>query len=156
MNRPLLWLTLPLFLADQITKTIVVRTIPTDLSIEVVPRFFYLVHWHNTGAAFSMLSGKNGFFIGLSIVALILLAVFARRGAFADPWLKLGAAVLTAGVLGNLADRIVYGHVVDFLLFYLHVPFANPWPAFNVADMCICGAAAVFVIRSFFEPKTAP
>ncbi len=153
MKRLIPSVTLPLFALDQITKAAVLRTIRPDETVVVIPGFFSLVQLHNTGAAFSMLSGRNGFFIALSVAALIALAVFARRGAFGDAWLRLGAALLGAGILGNLTDRILHGHVIDFLLFDLHVPFANPWPAFNVADSCISVAAAIFVIRSLFEPK---
>jgi signal peptidase II len=63
--------------------------------------------------------------------------------------------LLLAGVLGNLTDRFLYGHVIDFLLFNLHVPFARPWPAFNVADSCICIAVVLFVIHSFRTEKKA-
>jgi signal peptidase II len=54
-----------------------------------------------------------------------------------------------AGILGNLTDRLVRGHVIDFLLFNLHIRFADPWPAFNVADSCICIAVACFMVYSF-------
>jgi signal peptidase II len=52
-----------------------------------------------------------------------------------------------------VTDRIRHGHVVDFLLFDLHVPLANPWPAFNVADSCICIAAAILVVRSWMDER---
>ena len=56
-------------------------------------------------------------------------------------------------LLGNLTDRLLHGHVIDFLLFNLHVPRADPWPAFNVADSCICIAVICFIIHSFQEKK---
>ena len=118
-----------------------------------VPGFFYLVHWGNTGAAFSFMSGRNDFFIVLSIVATLVLFVLNRRGAFADALSRWGAGLLMGGIFGNLADRLAHGHVVDFLLFYLRLPYANPWPAFNVADSCICTAVGLFLIASFREEK---
>jgi len=70
---------------------------------------------------------------------------------------ELGSAsVLMAGILGNLTDRIVHGHVVDFLLFDLHIRWANPWPAFNVADSCICIAVVCFMIASFLPERRDP
>ena len=60
----------------------------------------------------------------------------------------------SAGVLGNLTDRLLHGAVIDFLLFNLHVPFADPWPAFNVADACICIAVGCFMVHSFRQGKT--
>jgi signal peptidase II len=142
----------PLYILDQLTKWLALKFIglPPD-EIVVIPNFFSLVQWHNTGAAFGMGHGNNFFFVGLSVVALIALIVFWRRGVFIGRLPRIGAALLTAGILGNLTDRIVHQFVVDFLLFDLHVPFASPWPAFNVADSCICVAAGLFVIASFFE-----
>lgn len=154
MIRFLLLLTLPLYAVDQLTKWLVLRYIATDDAIVVIPNVFSLVQVHNTGAAFGMLSDNNAFFIGLATVAIIALAIFWRRGAFHDRWLGTGAALLAAGIVGNLTDRILHRYVVDFLLFDLHVPFANPWPAFNVADSCICVAAAIFVGHSLTEGKT--
>ena len=146
--------TLPLYAADQVSKWLVFHRIGFEDGFVVIPNFFDLVHWHNTGAAFSMLSNKNAFFIGLSVVALIVLAGLAWRDLFRERLSRLAWALLLAGILGNLTDRIRYGYVIDFLLFDLHVPFAHPWPAFNVADSCICVAAGLFVIQSFYEQAT--
>ncbi|MDD5349411.1 MAG: signal peptidase II [Chthoniobacteraceae bacterium] len=149
--------TLPLYLLDQATKWAVLTHLEVDQAIvTVIPGFFSLVHWRNTGAAFSMLSDSNGFFIGLSTVALVVLAVLGWLGKFRDPLSRVGWAMLLAGILGNLTDRILHGSVVDFLLFNLHVPlaiFPNPWPAFNVADSCIFCAAALFLWQAFREPR---
>jgi len=134
---------------DQLTKWLVLRNIGIGDVVTVIPDFFFLVQVHNTGAAFGMLRDNNLFFIGLSAVAMVAMGIFAWRGAFRDSWLAGAAGLLLAGILGNLADRIAHGYVVDFLMFDLHVPFANPWPSFNVADSCIFVAAFVFVIRSF-------
>lgn len=153
MRRPLLALTLPFYLLDQITKAAVLKFISPEETIPVIPGFFSLVQWHNTGAAFGMLRDSNAFFMALSVAALAAIFVFWLRGAFKGRLPRIAAALLAAGILGNLTDRIAHGHVVDFLLFDLHVPFANPWPAFNVADSCICVAAGLFVIGSFLESE---
>lgn len=155
MIRLLLLVTLPLYALDQITKWLVLRNIGVDERIGVIPGWFDLVQVHNTGAAFGMLSGNNVFFIGLSVVALVAVVVLWTRGAFQGRLVTLGAALLLAGILGNLTDRLLHGFVVDFLSFDLHVKFANPWPSFNVADSCICIAAGLFVISSFFESDRA-
>ncbi len=138
---------------DQATKWLVIRTLPFDSERPVIPGFFTLVNWGNTGAAFSSFSQKNGMFTALSAITLIVLAVFAIRGAFRHAATRLAVCLLSAGVLGNLTDRIRHHYVVDFLLFNLHVPFANPWPAFNVADSCICIAAGILVVSAWFEEK---
>jgi signal peptidase II len=136
---------------DQITKWLVMKNVELGSGYPVIPGFFDLVYLTNTGAAFSAFSNSNTFFTSLSAVALIVLGVLYVRGAFRGALLGAAFSLLTAGVLGNLTDRLIHKHVIDFLLFDLHVKFANPWPAFNVADSCICVAATIFVISSFFE-----
>ncbi len=148
-------LALGLYALDQLTKWLVVRHFEFGSARPVIDNFFDLVYFGNTGAAFSMFRDGNAFFIGLSAVTLVVLIVLFLRGAFAGRWMQTGLGLLFAGILGNLTDRLVHGHVVDFLLFDLHVPFANPWPAFNVADSCICIAAGLFIIHSIRCPDTA-
>ena len=150
--RLLARVTLPLYLLDQATKWAVLETMKLGEARPVIPGFFDLVHWRNTGAAFSMLSDSNPFFIALSATALGVLGALIWLGKFRDTLSRLGCAFLLAGILGNLTDRILHGSVVDFLLFNLHVPFASPWPAFNVADSCIFVAAALWIWQSFREP----
>ena len=152
--RLLATLTLPLYLLDQATKWATVWKFDHEhQAIEVIPGFFDLGRWHNTGAAFSIMSDSNRFFIGLSLAATVVLAVLAWKNLFSDRVSRVAWALLLAGVLGNLTDRIVHGYVVDFLSFDLHIPGANPWPAFNVADICICTAAGLFVLQSFREGR---
>ena len=144
---------LPLYALDQVTKWLVVRHIdPADFH-PVIPHWFGLVHWSNTGAAWGAFSNANPFFLALSALALVVLAVLYRFKAFATLWPRAGFALLLPGILGNLTDRITHGHVVDFLLFDLHVPFAHPWPAFNVADSCICVAVFCFLIGSWHDAR---
>ena len=151
--RFLLFLTLPLYALDQFTKWLVVQNIEPGDAHTVIPGFFDLVYLTNTGAAFSALTRHNLFFVLLSFCVLAGLAFFYMRGAFKGKLLSVGFALLLAGILGNLTDRIVHRHVIDFLLFDLHVKFADPWPAFNVADSCICVAAALFITASFRDGK---
>lgn len=155
MKRLILGITLPLFVLDQITKWLVLQHIGVEDLIVVIPDYFFLVQAHNTGAAFSLLEDNNGFFIGLAVVALVAITIMIRRGLFADRWMAFAVSLLLAGIAGNLVDRILHGHVIDFLLVNLHFWPANPWPVFNVADSCICIAAGLFVIRSFFESRDA-
>jgi len=151
--RLLLLLTLPLYILDQITKFLVLANIPTHVTIEVIPGFFNLVQVHNTGAAFGMMKDNNWFFIGLASVALVAVAVMARRGCFLDAPSRIGAALLASGIVGNLTDRLLHGYVVDFLDVIL--PWYGHWPAFNVADSCICVAAFLFLISGFVATKPA-
>ena len=146
---------LPLYALDQATKWWIVRHLELHDQRTVIADFFDLVYWSNTGAAFSAFTGQNTFFIVISTVALIALVYFYLRGAFKDRPSRWAVALLTAGILGNLTDRLAHGHVVDFLLFNLHVRYADPWPAFNVADSCICVATGLFIIAALFDGKRA-
>jgi signal peptidase II len=153
--RLILFLSLPLFALDQLTKQWVLRSIsPYDAHI-VVPDFFNLVNVTNTGAAFGSFKGNNTFFVIISIIALVVLTVLLVRPRRSDPWRDVSLALLLAGILGNLTDRLLYGHVIDFLLFNLHIRYADPWPAFNVADSCISVAVVLFIIHSFRKQKSA-
>lgn len=151
--RFILFLSLPLYALDQLTKHLVLRSIRPYDSRVVVPDFFNLVNVPNTGAAFGSFRGNNTFFIVLSFVALLVVMVLLVRSRTRDLWRDIPLALLLAGILGNLTDRLLYGHVIDFLLFNLHIRFADPWPAFNVADSCISVAVVLFVIHSFSKQK---
>ena len=150
-------LALPAYALDQATKWWVIGRMPFNGDPEpVIPGFFYLCHWGNTGAAFSMFHDSNTGFIVLSLVVLAALLVVRWRGGMADWHSRHGVGLLCGGILGNVTDRILHKHVVDFLLFDLHVPFANPWPAFNVADACICAAAGLSILSSFRAEAQKP
>ena len=152
----ILFLSLPLYTLDQITKWLVLRNIhPNDPPKIVIPDFFNLVNVTNTGAAFGSFTNNNTFFIVLSCIALgFVLALLLRRRS-PDALRDISLALLLAGIMGNLTDRFLHGHVIDFLLFDLHIPLAifRPWPAFNVADSCICLAVACFIFHSFRKSK---
>jgi signal peptidase II len=143
----LLAVSLPLYLLDQATKWLVTRDISDPIT--VIPGWFDLVSVTNTGAAWGIFTNGNRGFEILSAVALVVLAVLYRQKAFDQPLARAGFFLLIAGILGNLTDRLLRGHVVDFLSFDLHVPGAHPWPSFNVADSCICLAVAAFIFGSW-------
>jgi len=139
-----------LYALDQISKRWIVTNFDDYTTIQVVPGWFNLVYVVNTGAAFGSFKDSNTFFIAISGVTLIALLVFQWRGAFHDGWSKTGVALLLAGILGNLTDRLLYKHVIDFLDFHMG---EHHWPSFNVADSCICVAVGLFVIGSIVEEK---
>jgi signal peptidase II len=144
---------LPLYALDQLTKQLVLRLISPYEAHIIVRDFFSLVNVTNTGAAFGSFKGNNAFFIVISIVALVVVMGLLVRPRRPDGLRDLSLALLLAGILGNLTDRLLYGHVIDFLLFNLHVRYADPWPAFNVADSCISVAVVLFIIHSFQKQK---
>ena len=139
-----------LVLLDQGTKSWVMHSISFQESIPVIPGFFNLTHVYNTGAAFGMLHDSNLFFMVLSTVVLIGLIVMRRH--FAGKLMGTGWVLLVAGIIGNVADRVRIGHVVDFLDFQFG---SYHWPSFNVADSCICIAAGLFLLSSFQSPSSS-
>ena len=151
----ILFLSLPLYALDQWTKQMVLRFISPDEPRVLISDFFSLVNVTNTGAAFGSFRGNNTFFIVISIVALVVVAILLVRPRRPDAWRDLSLALLLAGILGNVTDRLLYRHVIDFLLFNLHIRYADPWPAFNVADSCISIAVVLFIVHSFRKHKSA-
>ncbi len=149
-----LFLSLPLYALDQCTKWLVLRYISPDEPRIIIPNIFDLVYVTNNGAAFGSFRDNNKFFIILSCAALAFVLFLLLRRRALDIWRDLSLGLLLAGILGNLTDRFLHGHVIDFLLFDLHVPFAHPFPAFNVADSCICVAVTCFIIHSFRQEKS--
>ncbi len=151
--RFVLFLSLPLYLLDQVSKWFALHQVGPEEPRIIIPEFFALVFVTNTGAAFGSFKNNNLFFIALSSVALIAIVTMIVRRKTTDVWRETSLALLLAGVLGNLTDRLWHGHVIDFLLFDLHLPFAHPWPAFNVADACICVAVGFFMVHSFRQGR---
>lgn len=149
----ILFVSLPLYALDQWTKQLVLRFISADEPRILIADFFNLVNVTNTGAAFGSFRNNNSLFILISFIALLVVVAILVRPRARNIWRDVSLALLLAGILGNLTDRLIYGHVIDFLLFDLHVPYAHPWPAFNVADSCISIAVVLFIIQSFWKEK---
>ena len=132
-------------LADQLTK-IVINKLFTYGEEKAVTSFFNLVLAHNKGAAFSFLQNESGwqryFFtaIGIAAVIYILYLLSKHSGQRLFCW---ALALIMGGAIGNVIDRIVYGHVIDFLDF--HFRAFGHFPAFNVADSAITVGAVLFV-----------
>ena len=133
---------------DQVTKYWVSQSLAPGESVPVMP-FFNLVLTYNTGAAFSFLSHASGwqraFFTVIAALASLFIIYFIRR-YHQEKRFSFGLSLILGGALGNLWDRIVLGHVVDFLDFYVQ---AYHWPAFNVADSAITCGAALLIWDSF-------
>ena len=150
-NRGIATLALVVFALDQFTKWLVLHNL--DLSDEktVIPGFFKLVHWGNTGAAWSLFSGNNA---ALALVAVFaLVALFLTRHHFNSHTLsgQIAFGLIFGGIAGNLTDRLLPSRhaVVDFIYFYLQQRDGGEigFPAFNVADTAICtGVGLIFLI----------
>lgn len=133
---------------DQLTKWLVLQNLDFAQEKVVVPGFFKLVHWGNTGAAWSLFRGYNELLAGVAILALLVL--FCIRHHFdIHTWSgRLATGFIFGGIVGNLVDRLTVGHVIDFLYFYVYMRNGHElgFPAFNLADAAICtGVGLVFL-----------
>lgn len=148
-SRPRLapWLVIAaiVVLLDQATKILISQTFSYGDSYPVTS-FFNLVLVYNKGAAFSFLASQGGwqryFFTAVSLIAsIVILYLLKKHGD--KPLFSWALALILGGAVGNLIDRVAYGHVIDFLDFHAG---GWHWPAFNVADCAIFIGAALFII----------
>jgi signal peptidase II len=145
-----------LVVADQVTKSIVARTVTLYESVPVVRGFFNITRIHNKGAIFGTFSQtNNGLVFALltaaSIAALAFVIYFFVKTPSSDVLMKVALTLIMAGAFGNQFDRLVRGHVIDFLDFYVGTAH---WPFFNVADSCI-SIGAVLMLVTLFRRKPA-
>jgi len=139
---------------DQLSKAWIGSHLRVGLDrIPVIEGFFYITHVRNPGAAFGILQGgpdalRIGFFIGISLVAVVLVLTFLRNLHSQDRYAALCLGLILSGALGNLVDRIRFGEVIDFLHFILWRGYV--WPDFNVADSCIVVGVSLLVLQLLF------
>ncbi|MGM3273756.1 signal peptidase II [Ralstonia sp. 24A2] len=142
---PWLGLAVIWILLDQLTKVAILKTFTYGES-RPITGFFNLVLAYNRGAAFSFLAAAGGwqrwFFTGLGIAAALFIVWLLKRHS-GQKMFCFALALILGGALGNVIDRVIYGHVVDFLDFHLNT---YHWPAFNVADCGICIGAVLLII----------
>lgn len=142
---PWLGIAFIVILIDQITKITITRMFMHGEE-KPITGFFNLVLAYNKGAAFSFLAAQGGwqrwFFAGIAIVAVLFIIHLLRKHA-GQRMFCWALALIMGGALGNLIDRVAYGHVIDFLDFYL--AGVGHFPAFNVADSAICLGAFLFI-----------
>ena len=138
-------------LADQAIKQIVDKTFALGESLTVVPGFFNLIYLRNSGGAFSILDGLPPlwgrlFFICATLAALLFVFYMYRHHQPGSPWGRAGMFLVFGGGLGNLVDRVAYGEVIDYLLFYYG---QYHWPAFNLADSGITVGVGLMIVDLF-------
>lgn len=115
-------------LLDQLTKYLITAGLSLNESFVLIKNFLSITYITNTGAGFGILKGANGFLIALSFI--VFAALFYYRNDFKNDVEKQMVALIVGGIIGNLIDRILLGHVIDFISFSF-------WPAFNVADSAL-------------------
>ena len=137
---------------DRYTKWLIAHRLSLHDSITVIPGFFRIVHTENPGAAFGVFADsptpwKIALLILFSIVALLVVSALLWKNSHRLTSTGVGLSLILGGALGNLWDRLVSRHVVDFLLFYVG---RYQWPAFNVADSAIVIGACLLVCEILF------
>lgn len=147
-----LWISLIVFAMDQLTKHAISASFQPGESKYILP-FFNLVLAYNKGAAFSFLANASGwqreFFIVLTLTVSSFLLWTMRKNP-TNKLLLTALAFIIGGAMGNLYDRVLYGHVVDFIQWHAAGYY---WPAFNIADSAICLGAGLLIFDSFRKPK---
>jgi signal peptidase II len=155
-NNALPWLGLSALLIalDQWSKSVAVANLGYQNPVPLIPGFWNWTLTHNTGAAFSLLARaggwQHGFFITLAFLISGALAVALAKLSRNDWRNALPFALVIAGALGNVVDRLRFGYVIDFIQWYWKEFY---WPVFNLADSCIVVGATLLVLFSLIAGK---
>ena len=141
-------------LLDQITKTLILGSFQLGDS-HTVTSFFNIVRVHNAGAAFSFLAGASGwqrwFFVGLGAFAALFI-VWMLRSHGGQRLFSWALALILGGAVGNVIDRLLHGHVVDFIQVHYRSAY---FPSFNVADSAITVGAVLLILDELLRVRRA-
>ena len=142
---------------DRLSKLAIERNLSLHDSVSLIPGFFRLTHVENRGAAFGLFADspsewKIAGLVLFSLIALVIVATLLWKNSHSMTTTGVGLSLILGGAIGNLWDRLVSGHVVDFLLFYIG---QYQWPAFNVADSAIVVGAGLLVFEILFTKAPA-
>lgn len=145
-----LWITFIVIILDQVSKQLAEYFLAYQIPLPLIPSF-NLTLSYNPGAAFSFLSEAGGwqrwFFVTLAIVVSGVILVWMRKLPQEDKRVAIALGLVLGGALGNVIDRIIFGHVIDFL----HVYYQQwSWPIFNIADSAISIGVVILLFDGFF------
>lgn len=135
---------------DQLLKFIIDKSLALHQEIIVIPGFFNINYVRNTGAAWGIFSSHTWVLGLLSALAFVLIIIFRQRIFENTIWHKIAYILLTAGIAGNMIDRIKEGYVIDFLHFYLN---NYHYPSFNLADSMICIGVILYIVPGLLKTK---
>ena len=133
-------------LADQVSKLLVAANLPFGVKIPIIGNFFSLEYIHNEGAAWSILSGRVGLLLIVTVIVTIIIAYMLYKTPKEQKLLRFSYALLIAGVVGNIIDRVRLGYVIDFF------SFPN-FPVFNIADCCVTVSISLIIIITLKDIK---
>ena len=149
------WLAGVVLILDQCSKWIADSLLGPHEVIPLLP-FLALRKAYNPGAAFSFLSDASGWqrwlFVGLALLVIGVLVAWLRRLPRGQVRMALALALILGGAAGNLIDRVIYGHVIDFIDLYYGVWH---WPTFNIADSAITVGAVLLLLDAFLGRREA-
>ena len=153
------WLSLALVIVvlDQVTKQLADNLLTYGEPLAVVPSF-NLTLLYNKGAAFSFLNDAGGwqrwFFSAIAVVVSAVIVIWLKAVGAEQRWTPAALVLILGGAIGNVIDRVLFGHVIDFIQVYYKTFY---WPAFNIADSAICVGAAILILSGWFlQPSNPP
>jgi len=140
-------------LLDQLTKSLIARTVPFYGSVRVIPGFLDLTHIHNRGAILGLFNsserpGTTVLLLVLNAAALALVVYYFSKTTEKERAARLGLALIVGGALGNVIDRLTRGYVIDFVEMYAG---QFHWPTYNVADASITIGAVLLIASVVFR-----
>jgi len=142
MSKKVYFISIIIFLIDQISKSIISTYLKLNESISVIQDFFYIRYINNYGASWGILENNRTLLVIISLVAIIILLRYMY--SFKKTKLNIyGFGFLLGGILGNLSDRLLFGYVKDFLDFII---FNYDYPVFNIADIFIVLGVFMLII----------
>jgi signal peptidase II len=133
---------------DQLSKYVVVATMPLSFSIPLIPSFLSLTHARNYGASWSLFQHQLPFLIGVTIIALAVMINWYVRLEKGWSHERLGLVLMLGGTMGNFIDRLVQGYVVDFIDVII---FGYDFPIFNVADIALTLGVIALILHEVKE-----
>jgi len=145
---PMLSIAFITLLLDQLTKVIIRKTVAISGTVEVIKGFFELNYAENTGAVFGVFRGGNSILIFIGVIAIAFVFVYYKQFK-QDIWMRVSLGFILGGALGNLADRLLYGFVTDFIRIRLWLFRLVWWPNFNIADAAVLIGAIMMIISMF-------
>jgi len=140
-------ISISIILLDQVAKRLVQTKMALFQSVPVIKNVLHITYIRNSGAAFGILRGKQGFFLFTTIIALVLIFSYIRELKENNTLSALALALILGGALGNFLDRVFYGFVVDFIEVKIN------FPLFNIADSAIVIGIILIFVESFFKKK---
>jgi signal peptidase II len=156
MKKKTYLVTLLVLILDQTTKWLASVRLDGHEAIEIIPGYLRLSFLRNSGVAFGLFTEiqstwKPIILSLMAVLAIIAIVVYSARTPLNRVMLKIALAMTMGGILGNLADRVIHGSVVDFIEFHIHESFY--WPTFNVADSAITIGIALLLIDALRNPE---